>query len=214
MRNLGRTLRRVERLSWLEIPGSLPPEGAVKYVGGWWKRIYAQYLASSSCPIWATSWIHKILERLSELPQHFGGWQNQLLADSPGSFVLIDWPVAGADWFASGITSAMALIPQCKSHQPHLLLDQLLAGYSLRAPLTDRECEDSRLMFAPDAIRCVSAAMTRGGWAQGTRPMRRSMLSVSLDRELTGNTSRAFQVRHPLRIRAVGSRQCRSCAVT
>ena len=42
--------------------------------------------------------------------------------------MLIDWPVAGADWFASGITSAMALIPG-KSFQPYLLLDQLLAGY-------------------------------------------------------------------------------------
>lgn len=71
--------------------------------------------------------------------------------------MLIDWPVAGADWFASGITSAMALIPQCKSHQPHLLLDQLLAGYSLRAPLTDRECEDSRLMFIHGRLGDVAA---------------------------------------------------------
>jgi len=78
MTNLGRTLRQVEQLSWLEIPGSLPPEGAVRYVGGWWKRIYAQYLASSSRPLWATQSIHKILERLSELPQCFGGWLSTL----------------------------------------------------------------------------------------------------------------------------------------
>ena len=118
MKNLGRILRQVEGLSWLDIPSSLPPEGAVKYLGGWWKNIYAQYLTSPSCPTWATPWIYKILQRHSEPPQHFGGWQNQLLADTTGSFVLIDWPVAGADWFASGITSAMALIPECKSSQP------------------------------------------------------------------------------------------------
>lgn len=157
MRKLGRTLRQLEQVSWLGIPGSLPPEGAVKYVGGWWKRIYAQYRAGSSCPAWTIPWIHKIYQRLSELPQHFGGWQNQLLADSRGSFVLIDWPVAGADWFASGITSAMALIPDCKSDQPHVLLNQLLAGYSLTAPLTDREWEELRLMFIHSRLGHVAA---------------------------------------------------------
>lgn len=97
------------------------------------------------------------LSALVRATQHFGGWQNQLLADSRGSFVLIDWPVAGADWFASGITSAMALIPDCKSDQPHVLLNQLLAGYSLTAPLTDREWEELRLMFIHSRLGHVAA---------------------------------------------------------
>ncbi len=41
----------------------------------------------------------------------------------------------------------MTLIPECKSYQAHVLLDELPTGYLCIASLTDREWDDLRLMF-------------------------------------------------------------------
>jgi Ser/Thr protein kinase RdoA (MazF antagonist) len=138
---LGRVVRRLESLDHEAIPGGV---GWNRDPLVWWRPEYRALIEDSRWPTEARKWAERILARLDTPPTAFGGWYSEMLIRRDGSFVMIDWTTAGANWSCAQAAFCMEALAEWKEEHKHDLIRHFLRGYA-PAGLTAAELHELRL---------------------------------------------------------------------
>ena len=138
---LGRLVRRLEGLDAGAIPGSIRWN---RDPSGWWRPQYLALLEDRRWPAAARRWAERILARLDTPPGGFGGCFGEMLIGADGSFVMIDWTTAGANWACAQAAICMEVLAEWGEGHKRDLLRHFLRGYA-PAGLNRPELEELRL---------------------------------------------------------------------
>ncbi len=138
---LGQLVRRLEGLDPAAVPGSLrwnrdPSE--------WWRPQYRALIEDRRWPAAARRWAGRILARLDTPPTAFGGWFSEMLIRRDGSFVMIDWTTAGANWASAQAAFCMEALAEWSEEHTRDLIRHFLRGYA-PAGLDQPELDELRL---------------------------------------------------------------------
>jgi hypothetical protein len=138
---LGRLVRRLEGLDAEAIPGSLrwnrdPSAG--------WRPQYRALIGDRRWPAAARRWAERILARLDTPPAAFGGWFGEMLIRRDGSFVMIDWTTAGANWTCAQAAFCLEGLAEWGEEHKRDLVRHFLRGYA-PAGLKQPELHELRL---------------------------------------------------------------------
>jgi FAD/FMN-containing dehydrogenase len=138
---LGQVVRRLEGLDAGAIPGSLRWN---RDPSAWWRPQYRALLEDRRWPAAARQWAERVLERLDTPPAGFGGWFGEMLIRGDGSFVMIDWTTAGANWTSAQAAICMEGLTEWSEEHKGDLVRYFLRGYA-PAGLGQSELEELRL---------------------------------------------------------------------
>lgn len=138
---LGQIVRRLEGLDAETIPGSGRWN---RRPSDWWRPQYRALLDDRRWPASAYQWAERILEQLDTPPTGFGGWYGEMLIMSDGSFVMIDWTTAGANWTGGQAAGAMEVLAGFSDQHKRDLLQHFLYSYAPDG-LGPSELEELRL---------------------------------------------------------------------
>jgi len=167
---LGQLVRRLEGLDPDTVPGGVTwnrdPEA-------WWRPQYRALLADPRWPPVARQWAERILARLDTPPTGFGGWYGEKLIRRDGSFVMIDWTTAGANWPCAQAAFCLEGLTEWSQQHKRDLVRHFLGGFA-PAGLTPVELADLRLwsLHGPlgwnmlrrpsdEVIQCATAVVRR-----------------------------------------------------
>jgi hypothetical protein len=138
---LGQLVRRLEGLDAETVPGSVRWN---RDPSAWWRPQYRALIEDRRWPPAARQWAERILARLDTPPTAFGGWFGEMLIRPDGSFVMIDWTTAGANWTCAQAAFCMEELAEWSElHKQDLVLD-FLRGYA-PAGLGRAELDELRL---------------------------------------------------------------------
>jgi aminoglycoside phosphotransferase (APT) family kinase protein len=138
---LGQFVRRLEGLDAGVIPGSVRWN---RDPSGWWRPQYRALLEDRRWPNVARRWAERILARLDTPPEGFGGWFGEMLIQGDGSFVMIDWTTAGANWACAQAAIGVEVLSEWSVEHTRDLVRHFLRGYA-PAGLLQAELADLRL---------------------------------------------------------------------
>lgn len=138
---LGEIVRRLEGLEADAIPGGLRWN---RDPSQWWRPRYRALLEDHRWPPAARQWAGRILERLNTRPPGFGGWFGEMLIRGDGSFVMIDWTTAGANWPCAQAAICMEGLAEWSVEHTRDLVRRFLHGYA-PAGLKRSELDELRL---------------------------------------------------------------------
>ncbi len=138
---LGKVVRRLEGLDAGAIPGSLRWN---RDPSQWWRPQYRALLEDRRWPAAARRWAERILARLDTLPGGFGGWFGEMLIGGDGSFVMIDWTTAGANWTCAQAATCIEGLSEWSEQHKRDLVRHFLRGYA-PAGLQQPELDELRL---------------------------------------------------------------------
>jgi hypothetical protein len=138
---LGQLVRRLEGLDPEAIPGSLRWN---RDPSQWWRPKYRALIEDRRWPAAARQWAERILARLDTPPDAFGGWFGEMLIRRDGSFVMIDWTTAGANWTCAQAAFCLEGLAEWSEQHKQDLVRHFLRGYA-PAGLTRSELEELRL---------------------------------------------------------------------
>jgi hypothetical protein len=153
---LGRVVRRLEGLDARAIPGSLRWN---RRRSEWWRPQYRALIGDRRWPATDRSWAERILGRLDTPPTGFGGWFGEMLIRSDGSFVMIDWTTAGANWAGAQAAGAVEVLAGFGGEHSGELIRRFLHGYA-PAGLEPPELDELRLWTVHGSL----------GWAMLSPP--------------------------------------------
>jgi hypothetical protein len=153
---LGQLVRRLEGLDASAIPGSLRWN---RDPGGWWRPQYRALIADRRWSAVVRQWAERILMRLDTPPDGFGGWFGEMLIGGNGSFVMIDWTTAGANWTGAQAAICMEVLAEWSEEHKQDLIRRFLRGYA-PAGLDEPELDELRLWTVHGSL----------GWAMLGRP--------------------------------------------
>lgn len=167
---LGQLVRRLEALD----PDAIP--GGVRWnrdPDAWWRPQYRALIADRRWPAVARQWAGRILARLDTPPTGFGGWFGEKLIRRDGSFLMIDWATAGANWPCAQAGFCLEGLTEWSQQHKRDLVRHFLHGYA-PAGLGRSELADLRLwcLHGPlgwnmlqrpsdEVIQCATAVVRR-----------------------------------------------------
>jgi len=138
---LGQLVPRLEGLDPDTIPGGVTWS---RDPGECWRPQYRALIADHRWPPEARRWAERILARLDTPPPGFGGWFGEKLIRRDGSFVMIDWTTAGANWPCAQAAFCLEGLTEWSQQHKRDLVRHFLRGYA-PAGLTPAELADLRL---------------------------------------------------------------------
>jgi hypothetical protein len=153
---LGQVVRRLEGLDADTIPGSLRWN---RDPSQWWRPQYRALIDDRRWPASARQWAEHILGRLDTPPSGFGGWFGEMLIRTDGSFVMIDWTTAGANWAGGQAAICMEALAGFSDEHKRDLVRHFLHGYAPGG------MEPSELEEVASGIRCKSAGVVPASWS-------------------------------------------------
>ena len=138
---LGQLVRRLEGLDAAAVPGSVCWS---RDPGEWWRPQYRALIGDRRWPAAARGWAERILARLDTPSTAFGGWFSEMLIRRDGSFVMVDWTTAGANWTCAQAAFCLEAIAEWGDEHKRDLVRHFLRGYA-PAGLKQPELEELRL---------------------------------------------------------------------
>ena len=138
---LGQLVCRLEGLGAGAIPGSVHWN---RDQSAWWRPEYRALIADPRWPPAARRWAERILARLDTPATAFGGWFGEMLIRRDGSFVMIDWTTAGANWTCAQAAFCLEELAEWSEQHKRELVWHFLRGYA-PAGLTQQELHELRL---------------------------------------------------------------------
>jgi hypothetical protein len=138
---LGQLVRRLEGLDAEAIPGSVRWN---RDPSAWWRPQCRALIGDRRWPVPARHWAGRILARLDTPPTGFGGWYGEMLIRRDGSFVMIDWTTAGANWACAQAAFCLEVLAEWGEGHKRDLVRHFLRGYA-PGGLDRSELEELRL---------------------------------------------------------------------